>query len=53
MKGKPLAPSVEYIKQITTGNLSVDIKSADHLACPFFIGSILATHSCGKLKSTM
>lgn len=53
MKGKQLPPSVEYIKQIATGDLNVEIKSADALNCPFFIGSILTSHSCAKLKSTM
>jgi hypothetical protein len=53
MKGKALPPSVDYIKQLTTGNLNVDIQTGDSLSCPYFIGNILTTHSCGKLKSTM
>jgi len=50
-KGKPLAPSAQYLENIKKGNLSIETKSEDSLKCPHFVHQILTNFACVSVKN--
>ena len=49
-KGKPLAPSVQYLDNLKKGSLSIEIKS-ESLKCPYFVHQILTNFACVSVKN--
>ena len=50
LKGKNIEESVSYLKLLTEGNLSVEIRDPNQLNCPFLIRKILSMQACAKVK---
>jgi hypothetical protein len=49
-KGRKLAPSVQYLEELTKGDLSIKVDEA-RLNCPYFVNSILRNFSCVAVKN--
>lgn len=49
-KGKKLAQSAEYLKELSNGNLALDV-TEESLNCPFFVNKVLKHFSCISTKN--
>ena len=50
-KGKPLAPSVQYLENLKKPSLAIDLKDEKSLSCPFFVNNILKNFACVSVKN--
>jgi hypothetical protein len=48
-KGSKLAPSVNYLQNLSKESLSLEVKE-EKVKCPFFVNSILRNYACASVK---